>query len=153
MSTTMDDATTARGACLCGAVRFEVTLPAAFCAHCHCSMCRRAHGAAYVTWFSVERSGMQFLTGEEDVVRFASSSHGVRSFCGTCGSTMFCELDEHPGRVDIVLANMEDDIGLEPQLHAWFDHRASWTRADDGLPRLGGEGGLEPIDGSDGTGS
>ena len=34
------------GSCLCGAVRFEVTLPSKFCAHCHCGNCRKAHGAA-----------------------------------------------------------------------------------------------------------
>ena len=38
------------GACLCGGVRFELTPPSRFCAHCLCQNCRRAHGAAFVTW-------------------------------------------------------------------------------------------------------
>ena len=37
------------GGCLCGDVRFTVDWPSKWIAHCHCSMCRRAHGAAYVT--------------------------------------------------------------------------------------------------------
>ena len=44
-----------QGACLCGAVRFQVTLPTLFCVHCHCTMCQRNHGAAYVTWFGVPK--------------------------------------------------------------------------------------------------
>jgi len=40
-------ADTVRGACLCGAVQFEVTLPTLGCCHCHCSVCRRFSGAGY----------------------------------------------------------------------------------------------------------
>ena len=46
-------ADTVTGGCLCDAVRFRITLPTLFCAHCHCSMCRRPHGAAFVTWTAV----------------------------------------------------------------------------------------------------
>jgi hypothetical protein len=35
-----------RGACLCGAVTFEVRGTLGGAGHCHCSICRRAHGAA-----------------------------------------------------------------------------------------------------------
>ena len=34
----------ARGACLCGAVRFSATLPSKWVAHGHGSFCRRADG-------------------------------------------------------------------------------------------------------------
>ena len=39
-----------QGGCYCGDVRFEADLPPKFVAHCHCHNCRRAHGAAFVTW-------------------------------------------------------------------------------------------------------
>ena len=84
------------GSCFCGAVRFEVELPTVFCAHCHCSMCRRAHGAGFVTWFGVERERLRLLGGEDALVRYRSSDQGTRSFCGTCGSTLFCESTRHP---------------------------------------------------------
>jgi hypothetical protein len=44
---------TTTGGCLCGGVRFVATGDWRFCAHCHCAWCRRAHGAAFVTWFGV----------------------------------------------------------------------------------------------------
>ena len=50
------------------------------------------------------------------------------------------------GAIDIVLANMEDPIDRLPQVHVYFDDRASWVVAEDGLPRLGGSTGLEPVD-------
>jgi hypothetical protein len=134
------------GSCFCGTVRFAVEPPTLFCAHCHCSMCRRAHGAGYVTWVVVPRERFRILAGEETLVRFRSSDHGTRSFCGRCGSSLFCESTHHPENVDVVLANFEGDADRAPQAHVFFSDRASWVRIGDPLPRLGGKTGLEPID-------
>ncbi len=132
------------GACFCRAVRFAITLPTLFCGHCHCTMCRRSHGAGYVTWLAVPRDRFALTEGANDLVRFESSDHGTRSFCGRCGSTLFCESTRHPDQVDIVLANMDAAIDRAPQVHVFFDDRADWVSVDDGLPRLGGATGMEP---------
>ena len=44
----------ARGQCLCGAVAFTAALPSKWVAHCHCTLCQRAHGAAFVTWVGMD---------------------------------------------------------------------------------------------------
>jgi hypothetical protein len=132
------------GGCYCGAVRFHVAPPTQFCAHCHCSMCRRSHGAGYVTWIAVPRSQFRLLAGEQQLTHFRSSDHGTRSFCATCGSTLFCESTRHPDRIDIVLANFDGPIDVQPQAHIFFDDRVDWVRVADDLPRLGGASGLEP---------
>jgi hypothetical protein len=134
------------GSCFCGAVRFSADLPTLFCAHCHCTMCRRAHGAGYVTWIGVPPDRFRLEAGEERLVRFRSSEHGTRSFCGRCGSALFCESTLHPDRIDIVLANVHGPIDREPEMHVWFDDRAEWIEVNDSLPRLGGKTGLEPIE-------
>jgi len=133
------------GSCLCGAVQFEVEPPSLFCGHCHCSICRRAHGAGYVTWFAVPTERFRLLAGTERLVRYRSSDHGTRSFCGICGSSLFCESTQRPGVVDIVLANMNRPIDIAPQVHVYFDDRADWVRVADDLPRLGGTTGFEPL--------
>ena len=135
---------TVQGACLCGAVRFTVGLPTLFCGHCHCSMCRRNHGAAFVTWFAVPRSQVTVDSGENLLTRFQSSEHGSRAFCSRCGTSLFCVSANHPDVVDIPLANMAGAIDRPPECHIYFDDRASWTIVGDDLPRLGGATGLEP---------
>ena len=135
------------GSCFCGAVRFSVHVPSLFCGHCHCSMCRRSHGAGYVTWFAVPRGQFVLESDEADLARFRSSDHGTRSFCRHCGSSLFCESTHHPDTVDIVLANMHGAIDRPPDCHIYFDDRADWVVVNDGLPRLGGVTGLEPIKG------
>jgi len=136
---------TIEGACLCGDVRFRVRLPTLACAHCHCTMCQRGHGAGFVTWFSVPPKALDFVSGEDLLVRYKSSDHGERRFCSRCGSTLFCLSKHHPDRLDIVLANMEGAIDRAPQLHIFFSDKAKWVVVEDGLPRLGGETGIEPI--------
>jgi hypothetical protein len=134
-----------QGGCLCGAVHFTVTLPTLFCGHCHCSMCRRNHGAAYVTWFAVPRSQLSVDSGLDQLTRYESSAHGSRSFCSRCGSSLFCVSTRLPEIVDIPLANLEGPIDRLPESHIYFDDRGSWTMVGDDLPRLGGPSGLEPI--------
>jgi hypothetical protein len=141
----MGDAKSVSGACLCGAIQFTATLPSLSCAHCHCTMCQRNHGAAFVTWFAVPPDALKIDAGAEDLVRWASSTHGSRSFCRRCGSSLFCENSEHPDRVDIPLAVMSGPIDRAPQVHVFYDSRAPWASLSDALPRLGGTTGLEPI--------
>jgi hypothetical protein len=132
------------GACLCGAVRFEIELPVLFCGHCHCSMCRRSHGAGYVTWIGVPYERFNVRDGVDGLMRYRSSEHGRRTFCGICGSSLFCESTNHPGWIDIVLANVDGDVERAPEAHFFFDDRADWVRPGDDLPRFGGTTGLEP---------
>ena len=109
-------------------------------------MCRRSHGAGYVTWFVVPHAQFSFKRGDDKLTRFASSDHGTRSFCGICGSSLFCESTHHPDQIDIVLANLKAPIGVEPQAHIYFDCRADWIAIGDSLPRLGGATGIEPLE-------
>ena len=134
------------GACLCGDVQFTVELPSLFCGHCHCTMCQRNHGAAFVTWFGLPKARLTLDAGSEALVRYASSEHGSRTFCGRCGSSLFCENAKHDDRVDIPLANMKAPIDREPQMHAYWSDRASWQPVEDDLPHLGGGSGTELID-------
>jgi hypothetical protein len=144
-STSRSGETCVNGSCLCRSVRFEIALPTLFCAHCHCSMCQRNHGAGFVTWTAVPRRQFRVTTGEAGLMRYESSEHGTRSFCGRCGSSLFCESTHHPDKIDIALANLEDSIDRVPQMHVYYDDRAGWVSIEDRLPRLGGKTGLEPL--------
>ncbi|HVR30995.1 MAG TPA: GFA family protein [Thermoanaerobaculia bacterium] len=132
------------GSCFCGAVRFEVELPTLFCGHCHCSMCRRSNGAAFVTWFAVPIERFRLLDTAA-LVRHPSSDHGTRSFCGRCGSPLFCESSRHPERIDITLASMAGPIDRRPEAHYYYDCRAEWLEGTDALPKLGGPSGTDKL--------
>ena len=138
---------TIEGGCLCGAVRFAITPPTNWCAHCHCSMCRRAHGAPFVTWAGVPSQSFRIVAGEDRLTRYRSSDDATRSFCGTCGSPMLFESARWPGEIHVAVGSVSGRLDRSPALHAFFDDRAEWVHVNDGLMRAGGPTGIEPLPG------
>ena len=140
---------TVSGNCFCGRVCYEIDLPTKFCGHCHCSMCRRPHGASYVTWVGVPPHQFRITSGADCLKTFASSEQGRRQFCDTCGTQLFCwheqERGSLPTMIDVTLASLVGEIDRRPEKHIYWDSRASWTVVNDDLPKLGGETGLEPL--------
>lgn len=73
------------GQCMCGAVHLTVR-PALQELHaCHCEMCRRWTGSAFVEFDVMPRDLM--VSGP--VKTFASSTWAERAWCDTCGSTLW----------------------------------------------------------------
>jgi hypothetical protein len=112
-------------------------------------MCRRPHGASFVTWTAVPPTRFSLKTGDAHLKTYNSSAHGRRQFCALCGSQMFCwHLPENGGQpkvIDVTLASLHGPIDREPSAHVFFDSRADWTVVNDELPKLGGATGLEPL--------
>ncbi|MEJ2583304.1 MAG: GFA family protein [Acidobacteriota bacterium] len=142
----MVDTTPLNGSCLCGAVRFEVMSPTRWCAHCHCSLCRRAHGAAFVTWFGVDRSSFELVSGTDELSWYQSTPAARRGFCSRCGSTIFFESERWADEVHIALACMEGAIDRSPNAHVFYDSHVDWIELGDELRRLGGPKGTDPIE-------
>ena len=133
------------GRCLCGAVRFEVELPSRWCAHCHCSMCRRAHGAGFVTWVGFDRARVRVTAGEA-LGRYRSSPPATRSFCTRCGSPLMFESERWADEIHVALAALDGPIDRAPGGHVFYSDRVDWIHVDDALPRRGGASGTEPLD-------
>ena len=125
------------GACLCGAVHFEVAGATKWCAHCHCTMCRRAHGAAFVTYVGVHEHDLS-LEGEEHLRWYSSSDDAERGFCTVCGTTLFFRGQRLPGEMHIVRSNFEGPIDREPATHVFYNTHVDWVRLADDLPRQPG---------------
>lgn len=136
----------AAGACLCGAVRFEVTFPSRFCAHCHCPNCRRAHGAAFVTWAGFPAGQFRVIEGRDALTDYETDTGATRSFCRRCGTTLLYRGPRWEGEVHVALANIDDPIDRQPSGHVYVDHRAPWWTIHDDLKQFGGKTGMEPKD-------
>lgn len=127
-----------RGECLCGAVSFELKLPSKWCGHCHCSQCRRAHGAGYVTWAGFNSDHFQLLKGDHHLKWFESSPGARRGFCSDCGSSMLFESDRWPGETHVTLGNIEGPIDRTPSGNAFFDSHVDWMPIDRSLETSSG---------------
>jgi hypothetical protein len=131
--------TTASGRCLCGDVRFEARLPSRWVAHCHCTMCQRSGGSAFMTWVGLDEGQCRIDDALGRLRWFQSSDLAERGFCGRCGSSLFFRSGRWPGELHVTLANFNGPVDRAPQAHVFWDTHVDWVRLDpaDGLPRKG----------------
>ena len=107
-----------RGGCTCGAVRFEVRGEPLKVGTCHCLSCRKATGAAYVSYADWAADRFSF-TGE---IR----TFNGRSFCPTCGSRLFHLSAEG---AEVMLGAFDAAPGdLTPTREGWIIRREHWIR-------------------------
>ncbi len=125
-----------RGSCLCGAVRYTVTTALEEMHHCHCSRCRKAHGAAFATFARTAAAGVRVDDRTGALTPFQSSRPVQRSFCGACGSSLFFRFAPLPEALWVAVGTLDDDPGLRPQAHIFAASRAPWCAIADALPQF-----------------
>lgn len=124
-----------RGSCLCGSVRYEIRGPLGRITHCHCSMCRRAHGAAFGSYARVNWADFTWLSGESEVASFQSSPGVRRTFCPRCGSPLQFIRDSRPQTFSLAVGTLDDDPGIRPSGHIFVGSKAPWFEITDALPQ------------------
>jgi hypothetical protein len=103
------------GGCLCGAVRIETVAAPYRVGICHCLDCRKRQGAVFHTFAAFPADAVA-VTGE-------TREFESRSFCPTCGSSLFDrfgdELELHAGCLDA-------PDQLTPTYESWVVRREAW---------------------------
>ena len=123
------------GHCECGRVRFEIDGEIRDFSHCHCSQCRRMHGAAYATFAGVARDKFRYLSGEDEITSYTSSATHQRLFCSNCGSNILCALDSEPDDLYVSMSMIEGDPPRPPGYHIFVGSKAPWHEITDDLPQ------------------
>lgn len=127
--------TSVQGTCLCGGIRYEVDRVGSRMAHCHCSMCRKFHGAAFATFGEVKREGFRWLQGEALLQEYRAPNGTLRRFCSHCGSSLtFAPANDTGELVQFTLGTLIDPPMLSPDAHIYVGSKAGWDRIADDLP-------------------
>jgi len=104
-------------------------------AHCHCSMCRKFHGAAFATFAEAKQDDFRWVAGQELLKSYVAENGSVREFCGNCGSSMtFAPSNSLGDVVEFALGTLESEIDIQPDAHIFVDNKASWFFITDDLP-------------------
>ena len=127
------------GHCECGRVRYEVDGDIEDFSHCHCSQCRRLHGAAYATFAGVARERFRYVAGEADIKVYASSEFNDRIFCGECGSSILVDTKREPEFVYLSMSTVEGDPPRPAGYHQFVGSKAPWHEIVDDLEQYAGE--------------
>ncbi len=126
---------TLTGQCLCEAIQYRITGDLGPIFNCHCSKCRRWHGAAFRTRASIQRSQFAWVTGEEHLTEYKSSPTTTKLFCKICGSNLISTYDHYPDVIGLPLGGLEQDPGRRPEAHIFVGSKAPWYDIVDQLPQ------------------
>ena len=121
------------GACLCGAVRFQISGDMRGVVACHCGQCQRYHGN-FAAYSACNREQLAF---DEDrgLTWFGSSDKARRGFCGTCGSSLFWE-PSFADYISIAAGALDQPSGLKLVRHIYTCDKPDWYEITDGLEQI-----------------
>ena len=119
------------GGCLCGRVRYRLARVPTDVGPCHCRICQRASGAAFLTWATVPRAELE-VTGEP--AWFRSSPAARRGFCPTCGTRRWHRSSEDSDWLTLKVGTLDDSADVEPRGHLWVSKKQPWIPLDPSIP-------------------
>jgi hypothetical protein len=123
------------GRCLCGNVAWELDGTIDLINYCHCTMCRRMHGAPFGAFAHASAAGFRWVAGVSLIASYESSPNVFRCFCRACGSAVpVVEGDE----VIIPAGSVDGDPGVRPSVHIFVGSKAPWYEITDQLPQHDG---------------
>jgi hypothetical protein len=126
------------GSCLCGAVRFEIDGPLEGIQLCHCSMCRRASGAAFASNLPVRADAFRVVGGADRLKAYESHPGKERLFCADCGSPIISRSTGDPSWVRVRFGTVDEPVETRPVFHFHVASKASWLAITDDLPQYPG---------------
>jgi hypothetical protein len=134
------------GSCLCKSITYEIETPIKFVVHDHCTICRQANAAAFVTWGGVKSEQFKLTHGGEYLTSFKYSHESERQFCKICGSQLFFRAKRWEGEVHFTRATIHEEMDEQPKAHVFYSDKASWVEVGDLLPKFGGPTGMVTLD-------
>jgi len=122
-----------KGSCLCGAIEFEVEPIEDKIYNCHCSECRKSHGAAFATQMFAKGDTLSFIKGVEHLKEYIGHG-GVRAFCSNCGSRLMNYAPDKKMYFSVALACVDSVFTGKPIAHAFVGSKASWYTPSTDIP-------------------
>jgi hypothetical protein len=135
------------GGCLCGAIRYSVSLQPSRGVMCHCSMCRRISGAPALAFAIFPKSAFRWLKGEPAWYR--SSSGARRGFCRECGSSIAMDEDRLPEEAQICIGTLDEPDRVRLDDHVFASDRVAWFDTKDSAPRYARSSPADPANRED----
>ena len=128
----MNQKTTYKGGCFCGAVELTVTGAPALMGYCHCDSCRH-WSAGPVNAFTLWSPDAVTVTKGADIIgTYNKTPFSYRKWCKSCGGHV---MTEHPSMKLIdVYAAIIPDMKFTPAIHV--NYQDTVLRMKDGLPKF-----------------
>lgn len=132
-----------KGECLCGNVKFEIEEEIRNLYQCHCSLCRKATGAAANAATFVQDNTFRWVSGEGHITSYKKPTGFRSDFCSVCGSPVPNSLSGS-GMVWIPAGLLDEPVVSRITVHLHTASAAPWEQESAECIRL--DGGPESLE-------
>ena len=123
---------TLTGGCLCGAIRYAVSVAITELRACHCSDCQKASGAGGSVNAVIPRSALDITQGTPK--HFATTADSGRTlhryFCGDCGSPIYGQRPTTPETAVLRVGTLDNPGDMKITTNIWTRSARPWAYID-----------------------
>jgi len=115
------------GSCLCGKVRYSITLEPTDFYFCHCQQCRKITGSAFAANILLKPVPIDWVSGFEWVKRFDCPGERIftKVFCIHCGSGLPF-LNKKGDSLVIPAGSLDHPPDIKPNGNIFWADKALW---------------------------
>ena len=127
------------GSCLCGAIRYTISVPVTELRACHCTNCQKASGGAGSVNAVVPSAAFNVTKGAPKRYSVVADSGRTlhRYFCADCGSPIY---SQRAPEFVVVRAGTLDDAGeMKITANIWTKSARPWAYIDPASSRHPGQ--------------
>ena len=120
------------GSCLCGAIRYAISVPVTELRACHCIHCQKASGAAGSVNAVIPSAAFKITQGTPKRYDAAAASGRTlyRYFCGDCGSPIYSQRATAPEMTVVRAGTLDDASDTKITMNIWTQSAKPWAHID-----------------------
>ena len=124
-----------KGECLCSKIHYEYSGATGNLVHCHCSKCRKWHGAAFRSRMVVKADGYKITQGQEYLTQYQTTPNVIKTFCKNCGSSLATIYPLRDNLLGLPIAGCEGEFDQYQEFHIFTGSKAQWWKITDNFPQ------------------
>jgi hypothetical protein len=116
------------GGCSCAAVRYQLLSPPMFVNCCHCTLCQKQTGGAFVINAIIETSRIQLLKGQPVAVSMLTESgrpHDIYR-CPSCQIAVWSDYGRRPALRFVRASTLDEPHRVVPDAHIYVRSKVPW---------------------------
>jgi hypothetical protein len=124
------------GGCSCSAVRYRLTSAPMFVHCCHCTVCQRETGTAFVLNALIETDRVEILSGEPEPVSMPTESgrpHDIHR-CPRCRIAVWSDYGRRGVLRFVRVGTLDDPAAVPPDVHIYTRSKLPWVILPDDVP-------------------
>jgi len=124
------------GGCSCGKVRYRLTDEPMFVHCCHCKVCQRETGSAFVLNALIETDRVELLSGEPEPVSMPTDSgrpHDIYR-CPDCRTAVWSDYGRRGVLRFVRTGTLDDPAAIVPDVHIYTRSKLPWVILPEGVP-------------------